>query len=99
MADKWERTHGLKPTDPSDHKNDADKDGYTNLEEYVNGTNPNAATTSLQDYAEYKAALDQIEVLNVQGYIKAKAFEAARLEALSNRPEPKAKVKIGRAHV
>ena len=96
MADKWERTHGLKPTDPSDHKNDADKDGYTNLEEYVNGTNPNAATTSLQDYAEYKAALDQIEVLNVQGYIKAKAFEAARLEALSNRPEPKAKVSFSK---
>jgi hypothetical protein len=96
MADKWERTHGLKSTDPSDHKNDADKDGYTNLEEYVNGTNPNAATTSLQDYAEYKAALDEIEVLNVQGYIKAKAFEAARLEALSNRPEPKAKVSFSK---
>ena len=96
MADKWESTHGLKSTDPSDHKNDADNDGYTNLEEYLNGTNPNAATASLQDYAEYKAALDEIEVLNVQGYIKAKAYEAARLEALSNRPEPKAKVSFSK---
>jgi formylglycine-generating enzyme required for sulfatase activity len=94
MADKWERAHGLSPTDPSDHKNDADKDGYTNLEEYVNGTNPNAATASLQDYGEHKAALDEIEVLNVQGYAEAKAFEAARLESLSNEPEPKVKVRF-----
>jgi len=92
MADKWERAHGLKSTDPSDHKNDADNDGYTNIEEYVNGTNPNAATASLQDYAEYKAALDEIEVLNVAGYIEAEAFEAARLEGLSNVPEPKVKL-------
>lgn len=88
MADKWEAAHGLKSTDPSDHKNDADKDGYTNLEEYLNGTNPNAATASLQNYAEFKATLDEIDVLNVAGYAEAKAFEAARLEALSNLPEP-----------
>lgn len=96
MADEWETSHGLKPTDPSDHKNDTDNDGYTNLEEYINGTNPNAATESLQDYAEFKAALDEIEVLNVQGYIEAKAFEAARLEALSNEPEPKVKVSFSK---
>jgi len=92
MADKWERAHGLNAKNPDDHKNDADKDGYTNLEEYLNGTNPNAATASLQDYAEFKAALDEIEVLNVVGYKEAEAFEAARLEALSNEPEPKVKV-------
>ncbi|PHS03102.1 MAG: hypothetical protein COA78_18965 [Blastopirellula sp.] len=96
MADKWESTHGLSSADPTDHKNDADKDGYTNLEEYVHGTNPNVATASLQDYASYKAALDEIEVLNVQGYIEAKAFEAARLEALSNLPEPKVKVSFSK---
>jgi len=94
MADEWETGHGLNAKDPDDHKNDPDKDGYTNLEEYINGTDPNAATASLQDYAEYKAALDEIEVLNVQGYIEAKAFEAARLEALSNRPEPKVNVRF-----
>ena len=92
MADEWERAHGLNPKNPDDHKNDADNDGYTNIEEYVNGTDPNAATASLQDYAEYKAALDEIEVLNVAGYIEAEAFEAARLEGLSNVPEPKVKL-------
>ena len=92
MADKWESTHGLSSTDPADHKTDADKDGYTNLEEYLNGTNPNAATASLQDYAQYKAALDEIDVLNVAGYAEAKAYEAARLKLQSNLSEPKVKV-------
>ena len=92
MADEWEAAHGLSATDPGDHRNDADDDGYTNLEEYLNGTDPNAATASLQDYAEFEAVLDEIEVLNVQGYAEARAFEAARLEALSNLPEPKVKV-------
>jgi formylglycine-generating enzyme required for sulfatase activity len=92
MADKWESTHGFNSTDPSDHRNDADKDGYTNLEEYLNGTNPNAATASLQEYAEFKATLDELDVLNVQGYAEAEAFEAARLEALPNMPEPNVKV-------
>jgi formylglycine-generating enzyme required for sulfatase activity len=92
MADEWETDHGLSSRDPDDHKNDLDKDGYTNLEEYLNGTDPNVVTTSLQDYAQYKAALDELDVLNVQGYIDAEAFEAARLESLSNEPEPKVKV-------
>jgi hypothetical protein len=92
MADKWELVHGLSATDPTDHKNDADEDGYTNLEEYLNGTNPNAATASLQDYAQYKAALDELDALNVAGYAEAEAFEAARLKLQSNLSEPKVKV-------
>ncbi|HEX3871298.1 MAG TPA: pectate lyase [Pirellulales bacterium] len=38
MPDAWERQHGLNPTDPDDHALDADSDGYTNLEEYLNST-------------------------------------------------------------
>ena len=94
MADKWETGHRLNAKNPRDHKNDPDNDGYTNLEEYINGTDPNVATTSLQDYAEYKSALDQIKALNVQGYIEAQAFEAARLVALAKRPKPKANVRF-----
>jgi len=41
MPDAWERRHGLNPHDPSDGVADRDKDGYTNLEEYLNGTDPN----------------------------------------------------------
>jgi hypothetical protein len=40
MPDEWEECHGLDPADSSDAAGDGDSDGYTNLEEYLNGTNP-----------------------------------------------------------
>jgi pectate lyase len=41
MPDNWEKRHGLNPLDPADGSADKDRDGYTNVEEYLNGTNPN----------------------------------------------------------
>jgi pectate lyase len=41
MPDSWEITHGFIPKDVSDSHADRDKDGYTNLEEYLNDTDPN----------------------------------------------------------
>lgn len=43
MPDEWEKMHGFKPDDPSDGLRDADGDVYTNLEEFLNGTNPRRA--------------------------------------------------------
>jgi hypothetical protein len=40
MPDDWERRHGLAPQDPNDRNLDPDGDGYTNLEEFLNGTDP-----------------------------------------------------------
>ncbi len=40
MPDEWEERFGLNPSDPSDGALDADRDGYTNVEEYLNGTSP-----------------------------------------------------------
>lgn len=40
MPDAWERAHGLDPADGADHRADADADGYTNLEEWLNETDP-----------------------------------------------------------
>jgi hypothetical protein len=40
MPDEWEINHGLNPSDASDGPKDKDEDGYTNLEEYLNGTDP-----------------------------------------------------------
>lgn len=51
MPDAWERKHGLNPNDPADNSQDADSDGYTNIEEYLNAIMP-VPTTSI-------AALDK----------------------------------------
>jgi len=40
MPDGWERDHGLDPADGADGSLDRDGDGYTNVEEYLNTTQP-----------------------------------------------------------
>jgi hypothetical protein len=45
MPDEWEDLNCFNPHDPSDGPADADKDGYTNVEEYLNGTVPIADST------------------------------------------------------
>ncbi len=41
MPDDWEISNGFNRLDPSDAAEDADNDGFTNLEEYLAGTDPN----------------------------------------------------------
>jgi hypothetical protein len=40
IPDWWEKKYGLDPNDPSDGARDKNGDGYTNLEKYLNGTDP-----------------------------------------------------------
>jgi pectate lyase len=40
MPDQWEEQQGFDPNDSSDASADQDGDGYTNIEEFLNGTNP-----------------------------------------------------------
>lgn len=40
MPDAWERRHKLDAGDAGDAAKDADSDGYTNIEEWLNGTSP-----------------------------------------------------------
>ena len=40
MPDAWELARGLDPRDPADRNADPDGDGYTNLEDYLNGLCP-----------------------------------------------------------
>jgi len=56
MPDEWERKHNLNPSDPKDGALDADKDGYTNVEEFLNGTAPNV----LIDYYNLDNNVDTI---------------------------------------
>ena len=46
MPDWWERKFKLDSNDASDNAGDGDKDGYTNVEEYINDTDP----TKFVDY-------------------------------------------------
>ncbi len=40
IPDAWETSYGLDPTDATDALADPDGDGRTNLDEYLNSTNP-----------------------------------------------------------
>ena len=40
MPDKWETAHGLNPKSAADATQDRDKDGYANIEEYLNSVVP-----------------------------------------------------------
>lgn len=40
MGNSWEIAHGFNPNNANDRNGDADSDGYTNLEEFLNGTSP-----------------------------------------------------------
>lgn len=43
MPNAWEQQYGLNSANASDGTLDVDHDGYTNVEEYLNGTDPNVA--------------------------------------------------------
>ena len=45
MPNDWEQKYGFVPDDPADGTKDRDGDGYTNVEEYLNATNPIEETT------------------------------------------------------
>ncbi|UCG46570.1 MAG: hypothetical protein JSU94_13810 [Phycisphaerales bacterium] len=47
MPDAWEKRFKLRWDNPSDGVKDPDRDGYTNVEEWLNGTNP-------REYIDYR---------------------------------------------
>ena len=42
MPDDWEQKHSLNPKDASDASTDLNGDGYTNIEDFINGLDPRA---------------------------------------------------------
>ncbi len=46
MPDQWEKLYGFNPANAADGTLDADGDGYTNLEEFLNSTNPHGSSAS-----------------------------------------------------
>jgi pectate lyase len=56
MPDWWELKHGLDPNDPSDTNGDLNGSGYTNIEEYLNGTDPRV-------YVDYRDPVNNVNTL------------------------------------
>ncbi len=56
MPDSWEKQYQLNPAKVDDGPMDADGDGYTNVEEYLNGTNPRQKC----DYTNFENNVDTI---------------------------------------
>ena len=56
MPDDWERGNGLNPASATDNSRDTDGDGYTNVEEYLNATDPRQAI----DYTNFDNNVDMI---------------------------------------
>lgn len=55
MPDEWESTHGLNPRDASDAAGDLNGDGYTNIEDFINGLDPRAPQ---RDWTDLKNNVD-----------------------------------------
>jgi hypothetical protein len=55
LPDAWEIAHGLNPKDASDATQDLNGDGYTNIEDFINGLDPRAPKT---DWTNLKNNVD-----------------------------------------
>jgi hypothetical protein len=49
LPDSWETAHGLNPNDAADATADLNSDGYTNIEDFINGLDPRAPKTDWTD--------------------------------------------------
>ena len=56
LPDSWETAHGLNPNDVSDAVGDLNRDGYTNIEDFINGLDPRAPKT---DWTDLKHNVDR----------------------------------------
>ncbi|GAA5508422.1 pectate lyase [Novipirellula caenicola] len=57
MPDEWEKKYGLDANEADDNASDNDGDGYTNIEEYLNGTDP----TEFVDYTKPENNINSLE--------------------------------------
>ena len=57
MPDDWEKKYGLDANQADDNSSDKDGDGYTNVEEYLNGTDP----TEFVDYTKPENNINSLE--------------------------------------
>ena len=72
MPDGWESANNFNPNDPTDASQDADGDGFTNLGEYLAGTDPHSAASFLRitEVIRYVGS-------NVPAYVRFLAYSNA----------------------
>ena len=63
MPDAWENRHGFDPANITDGSLDAEGDGYTNVEEFLNGTDPRVSARKKLGF-DFDAILTRINTLN-----------------------------------
>ncbi len=61
MADEWEIRFGFHLEDPNDGPSDRDGDGYTNVEEYLNVTDPN-------QFVDYRDPNNHVDPANLAAW-------------------------------
>ncbi|MFB2121256.1 SUMF1/EgtB/PvdO family nonheme iron enzyme [Parapedobacter sp. 2B3] len=94
MPDEWEDEHGLDIANGSDHAADNDGDGYTNLEEWLNGTNPNNADAHELTYGELTKVLAQKDAMYEQDVKIVKQRLQQEREERMNRKVPDYKAEV-----
>lgn len=57
LPDAWENAHGLNPRDAADAVEDSNGDGYTNIEDFINGLDPRAPK---KDWRDLKHNIDPL---------------------------------------
>lgn len=57
MPDEWEQRFSFNPKEASDGLKDIDGDGYINIEEYLNGTDPTV-------FVDYTKPENNVNALN-----------------------------------
>ena len=62
IPNKWERDFGLDPSNGDDADSDADSDGLSNIEEYLNNTNPHSSDTDNDGLSDF----DEIEIFGTK---------------------------------
>ncbi len=94
MPDAFETQHQLSPQNYDDHRLDADADGYTNLEEYLNGTDPNRLDLPHFSHDAFLEVLERLDSTNLEDQKLVEAQLEEEQRAFANRAIPDYSVKL-----
>ena len=85
MPDAWEATHALDGAKADDGKLDADGDGYTNVEEYLNATDPRVpekdCTVDAETHRNILANAQQQSAAGIKEYAERESNAYAKRQA------------------